>query len=50
MKSNSAPRQMRDGQWTLGSVSVKPAGHPSTLAIACIAVAACLLIVFGVIP
>ena len=46
----STPRQMRDANWTSGSVSATQSGHPSTLVIALIAVAACLLVVFGVIP
>lgn len=50
MKSNTTPRQMRDGQWSYGSVSARPSGHPSTLVIACILVGVCLAIVFGALP
>jgi hypothetical protein len=51
MKNYTTPRQMRDGQWTLGSVSATPSsGHPSTLVIAVILVLFCALVAFQVIP
>lgn len=50
MKPNATPRQMRDGNWTLGSVSYSSSPWRAVdIAVACIAVSALALIVAGVI-
>jgi hypothetical protein len=50
MKNYTTPRQMRDGNWTLGSVSYsRQPWRASDLAIAAVAVAVAALIVMGVI-
>ena len=50
MKNERTPRQMRDGIWSLGSVSAEPPPWRATdLAIAAIAVGVMVLIFWGVI-
>ena len=45
----TTPRQMRDGQWTLGSVSAERTHAVADLLIACIAVAVLAAIAAGVL-